>query len=209
MEGRKVFLLLLLPFLLIVMTGCAGKISRTFGPITLKAANLHFHQNNVYTLRGSLGFEPYTYEIYYDESGTCWIDEFGRIHVGSYAGEYTLQVKVRDSKGNEGISEYVVNELIVSGPDPIDMSYSSTFQFDLFNAVPDRYGNYRTRWTIVGNSYNAYWYYCGWYGYNPWWNTYDYIYDSYCNQSISFSINAVIYDVNAGSSVTKTINFIP
>ncbi len=207
---RKAAFLLALLIVAVFSLSCAVKIERTFGPIALKAANLHFHQNNVYKLKGMLGFEPYTFEITYDESGTCWIDEYFRLHAGLYANDtYLLGIKVRDAKGNEGVNEYIVDRLWISGPDTIDMSLGTYFQYFLVNAAEDRSGSIKTHWVITGNTYNAYWWYSGYNWNYPVWGNFDYIYDQYCNHSNSFSINTVVYDVNAGSSVTKTINFIP
>ncbi len=207
---RKAAFLLALLIVAVLSLSCAVKIDRTFGPITLKVANIHFHQNNVYPLKGALGFEPYTFEIVYDGSGTCWIDEFGRIHAGAFATDYLLQIKVKDSKGNEGISEYTVNKLILTGPSSIALSMTTTYSnyYYLNNCATDKNGWVRTRFTISGSRYNNYFLYCEYYGYTNWNSDYDYVYDQ-LGQSGTYTLNLLVYDLVAGSTVTKSVSVSP
>lgn len=148
-----------------------------------------------------LGFEPYTFEITYDGSGTCWIDEFGRIHVGSVASDYWLYIKVKDSKGNEGVTEYYVDTFYLEGNWTYNYSSYSYQWYYAYNYATDRYGNCNLSWSVIpGATTMGYWYYSypiSWYN------------NRFYDYNIGGTATIMVTDNIAGSTVTATITFIP
>ncbi|MCD6579577.1 hypothetical protein J7L48_08865 [bacterium] len=136
MKERKNLFFILLGLFLILIAGCIGKSTRTFGPITLSISSSQepIIQGNSVTLTASMGYDNYSWEITSTNPYNCTFKKTGADRaflITTYQNAvetYPMSFKITDSKGNIGERKFIITKA------PVELNhYTHSYSYNYFD----------------------------------------------------------------------------